>query len=205
MHANSKLIFEKYATSYFPAGARVLEIGPDGFPSAYRSKVDRGTLSWDTLDIYQHPSLTHVAPSEYAFPVPDETYDVVLSGQVIEHVRKIWVWMREVARVCKAGGIVITINPVSWPYHEAPIDCWRAYPEGMKALYEDSELEVIFSGWESLEEPRFRKYIPGASREARSKVLGMTNRLLGRLGYPVERAYDTITIGKKVPRAPAVP
>ena len=40
MHANSKLIFEKYATSYFPPGTRVLEIGPDGFPSAYRSKVD---------------------------------------------------------------------------------------------------------------------------------------------------------------------
>ena len=108
-----------------------------------------------------------MASSEYSFPVPDETYDVVLSGQVIEHVRKIWVWMREVARVCKAGGIVITINPVSWPYHEAPIDCWRAYPEGMKALYEDSKLEVIFSGWESLEEPQFRNYMPGASREAR--------------------------------------
>ena len=77
--------------------------------------------------------------------------------------------MREVARVCKAGGIVITINPVSWPYHEAPIDCWRAYPEGMKALYEDSKLEVIFSGWESLEEPQFRNYMPGASREARPR------------------------------------
>ena len=60
MHANSKLIFEKYATSYFPPGTRVLEIGPDGFPSAYRSKVNRGSLSWDTLDIYKHPSLTHV-------------------------------------------------------------------------------------------------------------------------------------------------
>ena len=45
MHANSKLIFEKYATTYFPSGTRVLEIGQDGFPSAYRSMVDRGGLS----------------------------------------------------------------------------------------------------------------------------------------------------------------
>jgi SAM-dependent methyltransferase len=200
MHANSKLIFEKYATQYFPSGARVLEIGPDGFPSAYRAKVDRGGLSWDTIDIFQNPSLTYVAASEYSFPIADETYDVVLSGQVIEHVRKIWVWMREVARVCKTGGTVITINPVSWPYHEAPIDCWRAYPEGMKALYEDSSLEVLLSVWESLEEQTFRRYIPGASREARAKPLGIANRLLGRLGFPVERAYDTITIGRKLAR-----
>jgi SAM-dependent methyltransferase len=197
MHTNSKLIFEKYATQYFPQGTRVLEIGPDGFPSAYRSMVDRGGLGWDTLDVYQHPSLTHVAASEYSFPIADDAYDVVLSGQVIEHVRKIWVWMREVARVCKPGGTVITINPVSWPYHEAPIDCWRAYPEGMKALYEDSALEVLVSHWESLEEPRYRKYIPGASREARSRTLGIATRLLGRFGFPVERAYDTITIGRK--------
>jgi len=178
----------------------VLEIGPDDFPSAYRSKVDRGGLIWETIDIFQHPSLTHVAASEYSFPIADETYDVVLSGQVVEHVRKIWVWMREVARVCKTGGTVITINPVSWPYHEAPIDCWRAYPEGMKALYEDSSLDVILSVWESLEEPTFRKYIPGASREARSQLLGTVSRLLGKVGFPVERAYDTITIGRKVVR-----
>ncbi len=103
MHLNSRLIFEKYATEYFPAGARVLEIRSRRFPSAYRAMVDRGNLSWDTLDIHQNPSLTHVAPSEYSFPVPDDTYDVVVSGQVIEHVRKIWVWMREVVRVCKVG------------------------------------------------------------------------------------------------------
>jgi SAM-dependent methyltransferase len=197
MHANSRLIFEKYSRNYFPPGTRVLEIGPDAFPSAYRTVVDAGGLTWDTLDVFPNPGLTHVATSEYSFPIGDETYDVVLSGNVIEHVRKIWVWMREVARVCKRGGTVITVNPVSWPYHEAPIDCWRAYPEGMKALYEDSSLEVTLSVWESLEEPTFRKYIPGVSREARSKGLSVANRLLGRLGFPVERAYDTITIGRK--------
>jgi SAM-dependent methyltransferase len=203
MHTNSKLIFEKYAPQYFTPGARVLEIGPDGFPSAYRAMVDQGNLFWDTLDIYQDPKLTHVAASEYSFPIPDETYDVVLSGQVIEHVRKIWVWMREVARVCKTGGTIITINPVSWPYHEAPIDCWRIYPEGMKALYEESSLDVILSAWESLEELNFRKYIPGVSREHRSRAFVFANRLLGRFGYPVERSYDTITIGRKTPRGPA--
>ena len=66
-------------------------------------------------------------------------------------MRKIWLWIKELTRVCKVGGLVITINPVSWPYHEHPIDCWRAFPEGMRALYEDASLEVLLSIFESLE------------------------------------------------------
>jgi SAM-dependent methyltransferase len=202
VHTNSKLLFEKYARPYFKPGVRVLEIGPDGFPSAYRSMVDRPGITWETLDVFQDPRLTHVATSEYQYPLESDMYDIVVSGQVIEHVRKTWVWMREVSRVCKAGGIVITINPVSWPYHEAPFDCWRVYPEGMKALYEDASLDVIMSVWESLEAVGFRRYTPGASPEAQSRWLRLAFRALGRFGFPVERAYDTITIGRKLP-APA--
>jgi SAM-dependent methyltransferase len=198
VHANSKLLFGKYARQYFSSGLRVLEIGPDGFPSAYRSMVDQGGMTWDTIDVFPDSRLTHLASSEYSFPIPDGHYDVVVSGQVIEHVRKIWVWMREVSRVCKTGGVVITINPVSWPYHEAPIDCWRAYPEGIKALYEDSSLQVLMSVWESLEATGFRRYTPGASPEAQSSLLRVANQILGRLGFPVERAFDTITIGRKL-------
>ncbi len=202
MHENSRLLFEKHARKYFSTESRVLEIGPDGFPSAYRTAVEHeGRVKvWDTLDLYRDSRLTFVADSEYRFPIESETYDVVLSGQVIEHVRKTWVWIKGVARVCKTSGTVITINPVSWPYHEAPIDCWRAFPEGMKALYEEAELEVLLSVCESLELEGFRRYAPGRSPAAYGHLRQLGNRVLGRLGYPVERAYDTVTIGRKLPR-----
>jgi SAM-dependent methyltransferase len=200
MHQNSQLLFLKYAKEYFRSGIRILEIGPDGFPSTYQALLGDKSQTWDTLDIYRDARLTYTAPSEYSFPIADDTYDLVVSGQVIEHVRKIWVWMKEVARVCKVGGIVITVNPVSWPYHEAPIDCWRAYPEGMRALYDDTGLEVILSEWESLEGTHFRRRIPGGSLEWRSRWLRLAYQILGRLGFPAECAFDTITIGKKVVR-----
>jgi len=197
MHTNSKLLFQKYAREYFLPGMRVLEIGPSGFPSFYQSIVADRSITWDTLNINGDARLTYRASSEYDFPIQDNTYDLVLSGQVIEHVRKTWVWIREVARVCKVGGIVITINPVSWPYHEAPIDCWRAFPEGMKALYEEASLEVILSLWESLERINSKRRIPGMSAEWQSKRLRAAYRVLGIMGFPVECAFDTITIGKK--------
>jgi SAM-dependent methyltransferase len=198
VHPNSRLLFQKYALEYFRPGLRVLEIGPDGFPSSYRQLAADAMSDWDTLDLFAHPELTFESVAEYAFPIDDGRYDIVLSGQVVEHVPRIWRWMQELSRVCKEGGVVITINPVSWPYHEAPLDCWRAYPEGMTALYEDSSLEVLLSRWGSLETPGYRRYIPGRSRTQQPRIQREVSRVLGRLGLPVERAYDTITIGRKV-------
>src|SRR3954463_14610157 len=140
MHTNSRLLFEQYAVPWFKPTMRVLEIGPDSFPSTYRQLVRDESLEWHTIDMYDSPKLTYPNSGEYSFPIADESYDVVLSGQVIEHVRKPWLWLPELARVTKVGGLVITINPVSWNYHEAPYDCWRIFPEGMKALCEDSSL-----------------------------------------------------------------
>ena len=197
MHTNSKLLFARHSLDLFRPGMRVLEIGPDDFPSSYRSLVADCSITWDTLDCHGDVRLTFAGTPEYTFPIPAGAYDIVLSGQVIEHVRKPWLWIRELARVCRIGGFVITINPVSWPYHEAPIDCWRAFPEGMRALYEDASLEVLLSSWESLEATQFRRHIPGRSPECQPRLLRTAYGILGRFGFPVERAYDTITIGRK--------
>jgi SAM-dependent methyltransferase len=201
MHLNSRLLFEKYALTCFRSGMRVLEIGPDGFPSSYQKMVIDAGIAWDTVDLQDDPRLTYRAQSEYRFPIPDNSYDVVVSGQVIEHVRKVWVWIREVSRVTRVGGTVITINPVSWPYHDYPVDCWRIYPDGMVALYDEGSLDVVLSRWESLETPEFRKRMPGRSLHTRRRSSQVAWSLLGRLGFRVECAYDTITIGTKRPQA----
>lgn len=190
---NSKLLFEKYATSHFKDGMKVLEIGPDASPSTYRTMISTDNILWDTLDINPAVNPTFFARSEYSFDLPSDTYDIVLSGQVIEHVRKVWVWIKEVSRVCKPGGVVITVNPVSWPYHEAPIDCWRIYPEGMKALYEEAGLRVLMSHYSSLELADYGNRYAGRTHSA-SKI---KTRMKELIGWPMSRAFDTFTIGQK--------
>jgi hypothetical protein len=197
VHTNSKLLFEKYAKPLFKTDWKVLEVGPDSVPSTFASLSGNPSLVWHTLDIYDNPQLTYPKSDGYAFDIQDEQYDIVISGQVIEHVKKPWKWMPELARITRLGGLVITINPVSWIYHEAPIDCWRIYPEGMKGLYEEASLTVLLSRWESLETPNFRSFIPGTSLENQGRKRQIFSKLFGRLGFPVERAYDTITIGRK--------
>ena len=150
MHDNAVLMFDHYLKPLFATGMRVLEIGPD-HAATFRRRVSDPTIRWETLELEPGPEITYVAKDEYTFPVDDDTFDIVFSSQVIEHVRRPWVWIRELARVSRLGGRVLTINPVSWPYHEYPVDCWRIYPEGMRALYSEAGLSVELSRWETRE------------------------------------------------------
>jgi SAM-dependent methyltransferase len=197
VHENSVLLFDRYAKAYFTSGAQVLEVGPDGFPSTYQRAVGDPSISWDTLDITDVAQLTYANVDQYCFPVADDSYDLVVAAQVIEHVKKIWVWVRELERVCRSGGHVVIVNPVSWPYHPAPVDCWRIYPEGMRALLEDTRLEVVECVQGSLEAPRFKRHVPGRSYEHQQPRLRWFARLAGRCGLPVECAYDTLTVARK--------
>lgn len=210
MHENSVLLFRRHGAPLFAEDSRVREIGPDAQPSMYRQQI-RIPVKWHTADLVsernqqgqrlwgvgQQDDLTFQMASEYEIPAPDGSFDVVLSGQVIEHVRTPWRWIKELARVCVAGGRIITVNPVSWPYHEAPIDCWRIYPDGMRALCSDAGLDVELSICESLEE-RPRHWYPGRShnyqRGARGRLL---NRGLSIVGWPLPVAFDTLTIARK--------
>jgi SAM-dependent methyltransferase len=210
MHPNSLRIFEKYASGLFQENQniKILEISPDSIPSPYFSlienKIGVENISWETLGFStesQNISFTHVTDNGYSYPIPDNTFDFVISSNVIEHVPKIWTWIKELQRVCKPGGYVITVNPISWHFHEAPVDCWRIYPEGMKALYEDNGLEVILGQAECVDLPSYFSswepslLVPGMSYQTEfSRVKSFIKKLFR---IPIVYAIDNITVGKK--------
>ena len=223
MHLNSELLFRKYAAPYFKGNVKVLEVAPASFPSPYQKVVNQPGIQWDTIDFVSTDfidadavkHLTYELKSPYSFPLEDESYDIILSGQVLEHVEKIWVWLKELKRVVKKNGIIITINPVSWPYHEAPVDCWRVYPTGIGALAEEAGLQVELAKFESLEHQQLidkdsKVYtIPGRSyaycySPKKFSTILKWNRFIRAipkasfyLQVPVEVAYDNISVLKK--------
>lgn len=220
MHLNSELLFKKYAAPFFKEGMRVLEIGPAGIPSAYSKLIHQKDIVWHTIDfsdtVYINSltsNLTYLQKDEYSFPIENDCYDIVVSGQVIEHVREIWKWLKEVKRVCKPGGLIIVINPVSWPYHEAPFDCWRIFPEGMKALCSYNNLSIELCLWESLEKEILKEFpetpiIPGMSinylKELKEiKKIAFRNKVMYKIPFlrsfliPVQVSFDTITVCRK--------
>lgn len=198
MHDNSKRMFTRYALPLFGRDLRVLEVGPDAERSTYQQLVE-GALGgpcacWHTIDLAGRPGMTHASRDEYTFPLADDSYDLVLSGQVLEHVQKPWRWLPELARVCRPGGHVVTLSPVSWPYHEAPVDCWRIYPTGLRALCDEAGLEVRDCRWESLEP---RSLLPRCPRPLSDHAPGTLYKLARLVGWPLARSYDAITIARK--------
>ncbi len=212
MHLNSELLFKKYALGYFKDNIRVLEIGPAGIPSPYQKVIDNPTIVWHTLDLYSsYPGITFVSEKEYDYPIETGSYDLIVSGQVIEHVKKIWLWLNELKRLVKPDGTIIIVNPVSWPYHAFPVDCWRIFPDGMKALCEQCSLNPILCEFESIEATHFERTatptVPGQSyalqnQKNRIPYIKIWNSLLyyipliRKFRIPIEVAYDTITIAK---------
>lgn len=199
MHRNSELMFERYARDRIRDGDRVLEIGPDQLPSTYQQAVMCQPAAWETMDFAVRDGLTHTLVDPYSFPLADDSFDVVLSCQVIEHVPKIWRWMPELVRVVRPGGLVITVAPVSWPYHEAPVDCWRMYPDGLSALYEDSGLVVELAEWGSPEMEHALRRMPRRLQERKVSQYLSTAILLLHKGarLPLQGAFDTVVVGRK--------
>lgn len=76
-------------------------------------------------------------------PFPDESFDTVLSVQVLEHTPDPALLMSEMGRVLKRGGLLIVIVPFSFRLHEEPHDYFRYSPHGLTTLTERAGLSVV--------------------------------------------------------------
>jgi SAM-dependent methyltransferase len=216
MHLNSELVFTRYARPFFHAGYKVLEIGPDTVPSTYQRLVSEQDIDWHTADLasaiapdgVRHfgygygTEITYLMENEYEIPVESSTFDIVVTGNVIEHVRRIWDWFSELARVCRPQGHVVTVCPLSWPEHPGPVDCWRILPEGMRVLCEQAGLEVVINTCDSLEPHLSKRWYAGKTYNHEVPMTAWRkakDRVKATVGWPMSAAVDTITVARKAP------
>ena len=143
MHASALAAAEKFAAKYFRGSLKVAEIG-----SRDVNGTMRGIFSgheYTGFDIEPGPGVDVVLANSEANPFPDGSFDAVISANTLEHTRRPWVIVREMARVLKPGGVMFLLVPMpnAHRYHAEPIDCWRCYTEGMRGLFEEAGLEVL--------------------------------------------------------------
>jgi SAM-dependent methyltransferase len=111
-------------------GARGLEVG------AGSSHLHPDLI---TLDLVAAPTIDVCASAEH-LPFPDGVFDLVVSQEVLEHVRDPFQAMREMRRVLKEGGRVYCQVPFIIGYHPGPTDFWRFTREGILELVEKAGL-----------------------------------------------------------------
>ncbi len=122
----------------------VADVGAYDVNGCVRPMFDKPGWTYTGLDMAEGPNVDTVVKAPYDWSnVPSAAYDVVVSLNTMEHVPKPWAWIKEVARICKPGGLVFLCVPNTIPYHAFPVDCWRVWPDGMRGLMEEGGLEVV--------------------------------------------------------------
>ena len=136
MHEQSLRLMTQFARTV-PAGAKVLDVGSRDVNGTFRDLFPNH--DYLGIDIEPGPNVDIVV-EPFNYPFEANTFDVIVSGSCLEHVTKPWKWIREVSRILKLGGRLCVIVPYQHAYHEHPVDCWRVFPEGMRALFEEAGL-----------------------------------------------------------------
>lgn len=122
----------------------VLDFGSHDVNGSYRPLFSSDSWNYTGLDLTSGPNVDLVTNDPYEWAeIEDEKFDLVISGQALEHCDFFWLIFLEIKRVLKPNGHACIIAPSSGPEHKYPVDCWRFYPDGMKALCNYSGLELI--------------------------------------------------------------
>lgn len=152
MHKNSLNIMQGFVSTCLASkidqdlhildvGSRVIR-GQRKFGS-YKQFFNDPKWVYMGVDITEGDNVDLVMEDSDRLPFYDNSFDVIISGQTLEHVEYPWEFMKEIARVLKVGGICCIIAPARIHEHRYPIDTFRYYPDGMLSLAKWSGLKVI--------------------------------------------------------------
>jgi SAM-dependent methyltransferase len=137
MHENSLALMDGLLGRRNHQGSTVLDVGSYDVNGTYREVCKKHGLVYVGFDIAPGPNVMICATSLAG--VASESFDIVISGQMLEHDRHPHSSVLHMKRIVKAEGWVILIAPREIPEHKHPIDCWRFLPDGMRVLLEGFE------------------------------------------------------------------
>ena len=118
-------------------------------PQSYRPIFENSKWNYTGLDIQDGYNVDIVVDDLYEWKIPDNSYDVVISGQTLEHVKDTHKFIKSISKALKENGITIIIAPWTWQEHRFPVDCWRILPDGMDFLLSEIAGLEVLKVWKS--------------------------------------------------------
>lgn len=162
---NMKYIKEKYLADYLNKlrhPIKVLDVGGiyDVPHKTYRKHfTEYLNMSWTVTDIAKHPTTDVLLEEPYTYPFDNEYFDLVVSGQMLEHCVNPFKAVAEMKRVLKSGGMIVLSAPSAGPAHDVR-DGWRFMDDGFQFIMEDIGGIETVADWIQTDAPdeRSRKW-----------------------------------------------
>ena len=146
MHTSSLLRMKWFVDNYLKGSQEksVLDVGSYDVNGSYRCLFDDSKFTYVGLDMQNGPNVDYVPTSAYKWiEIEDDSFDVVISGQALEHIEFFWITVAEMVRVLKKDGLICIIAPNGFGEHRYPVDCWRFFSDGMVALARYVNLQTL--------------------------------------------------------------
>jgi SAM-dependent methyltransferase len=145
-----------------------------------------------------------VAAAEF-LPYPDNTFDTILSHEVLEHVIDDRASVAEMARVLKVGGRMVIFVPNRWYPFETHGHYWKGeYHFGNTPL-----INYLPNVWRNKLAPHVRAYTKRGLNQLfaglplkkvhHRRIYGGYDNIIAKLGAPAKWIRDTLYVGEGTP------
>jgi SAM-dependent methyltransferase len=94
------------------------------------------------VDVVAGENVDIVMTKPYRVPMKTNSVDVVITGSAFEHIPFMWASFLEISRVLRPGGLILLTAPSRGHIH-FEMDCWRFYPDSMRALAAFARMELL--------------------------------------------------------------
>ncbi len=149
---------------------RVIEVGSYDVNGTVRPTIEAlRPMEYVGVDISPGPGVDLVIDAAQLLDrFAPGSFDVVVSTEMVEHVRDWRTVFGNLKLLCAAGGlVVVTTRSPGFPYHGFPHDYWRYELADMRAIFADFEIEALEA------DPKLKG--PGVYIAARSRGAPMTD------------------------------
>ena len=123
----------------------MLDVGAYNVNGCYRDLfAQNSNVEYVGLDIEAGPNVDIVVNSPYNWDnVEDESYDFVISGNAFEHIEFPWLTIKLINQKLKYNGFAAILAPNGGNEHRYPVDCYRYFADGLRALAKWGGFKVI--------------------------------------------------------------